>query len=78
MKINSLTIYHCDDIDGLNVLNLLDGKHSVLNRIALLLQYRTFNLNFEIAINASDYIIKHYSSDISDCDIEDLLENPMA
>ena len=57
------------EMDGLNVLNLLDGHHSVLNWIALLLQFRTFKLDSEVAIDARDYIIEHYSVDLDGCDI---------
>lgn len=55
--------------DGLNILNLTDGKHTVLNWIALLLKYRTFKLNSEIAVDAREYITEHYSVDTSNCDL---------
>ena len=55
--------------DGLNILNLLDGKHSVLNWIALLLKNRIFTLQDEIAIDARNYIIEHFSVDLSASDI---------
>lgn len=55
--------------DGLNVLNLLDGKYSVLNWIALLLQNRIFNLQEEIAVDAKKYIIEHYSIDLTNYDV---------
>lgn len=55
--------------DGLNVLDLLDGKHTVLNWIALLLKNRIFTLDSEIAVDARDYIIDHYSVDISGYDV---------
>ena len=57
------------NMDGLSVLDLLDGQHSVLNWIALLLQHRTFKLNTEIALDARDYIIKHYSISLDDFDV---------
>lgn len=57
------------DMDGLNVLNLMDGNHTVLNWIALLLQNRTFRLNSEVALDARDYIISHYSIDLSGYDV---------
>lgn len=57
------------DTDGLNILNLLDGNHSVLNWIALLLKNRTFRLNSEIAIDAKDYIIEHYSVELTGYDV---------
>lgn len=57
------------DMDGLKVLNLLDGNHSVLNWIALLLKFRTFKLDSELARDAREYIIDHYSIDLSDYDV---------
>jgi len=60
--------YSFDDTE-LNVLNLLDGQHTVLNWIALLLKYRTFKLDTELSIDARDYIIEHYSVDLSGYDV---------
>lgn len=57
------------DTNGLKVLNLLDGKHSVLNWIALLLKNRMFTLQDEIAIDARNYIIEHYSVDTNGYDV---------
>lgn len=56
-------------LDGLKVLNLVDGEHTVLNWIALLLKYRTFKLDSEIAIDARDYIIEHFSVDTAEYDV---------
>lgn len=55
--------------DGLKILDLTDGQHTVLNWIAILLKYRTFKLSSEIAIDARDYIIEHYSVNIGDYDV---------
>lgn len=55
--------------DGLKILDLTDGQHTVLNWIAILLKYRTFKLSSEIAIDAREYIIEHYSVNISDYDV---------
>lgn len=55
--------------DGLKILDLTDSQHTVLNWIAILLKYRTFKLSSEIAIDARDYIIEHYSVNISDYDV---------
>ena len=60
--------YEFDD-KGLKVLNLLDGQHTVLNWIALLLKYRTFKLDTELSVDARDYIITHYSVDLSGVDV---------
>ena len=40
------------DTDGLRILNLSDGNHTVLNWIAILLKNRTFRLRSPIAIDA--------------------------
>lgn len=55
--------------DALKILDLTDGQHTVLNWIAILLKYRTFKLSSEIAIDARDYIIEHYSVNIGDYDV---------
>lgn len=57
------------ELDGLKVLDLIDGKHTVLNWIALLLKHRTFRVTSEIAMDAKDYIIKTFSIDTSDYDV---------
>ena len=57
------------DLTGLKILNLSDGTHTVLNWIAILLQHRTLSLDSEIAIDAKDYIIEHYSIDTSEYDV---------
>lgn len=57
------------DTAGLKTLNLLDGNHSVLNWIALLLKFRTFGIDSEVAVASRDYLIEHYSVDLSDYDV---------
>lgn len=57
------------DIDSMKVLNLMDGEHSILNWIALLLKYRVFSLKNEIAVDARDYIIEHFSVDTTPYDV---------
>ena len=57
------------DTTGLKTLNLLDGNHSVLNWIALLLKFRTFSIDSEVAVASRDYLIEHYSVDLSDYDV---------
>jgi len=55
--------------EGLKTLNLLDGKHTVLNWIALLLKHRVFTINDEIALDAKDYVIEHFSVDTTGYDL---------
>ena len=57
------------DLTDLRILDLTDGKHNVLNWIAILLQHRTLSLDSEIAIDAKDYIIEHFSIDTSQYDV---------
>lgn len=57
------------DLTDLRILDLTDGKHTVLNWIAILLEHRTLSLDSEIAIDAKDYIIEHFSIDISEYDV---------
>lgn len=63
-----VNVYDFDDTD-LKVLNLLDGNHTILNWIALLLQFRTFKLDSEIAMDARDYLIQHYAINLSGYDV---------
>ncbi len=57
------------DLSGLGILNLADGKHTVLNWIALLLKNRVFTIDSAVAFNAREYIISHFSTDTSPYDI---------
>ncbi|MCR4875406.1 MAG: DUF3990 domain-containing protein [Clostridia bacterium] len=56
-------------MDGLKVLNLLDGKYTVLNWIAILLKYRIFTINNAIAQDAKEYLIEHFSIDTTQYDV---------
>lgn len=57
------------DMEGLKVLNLLDGDYNILHWMALLLKNRAFRLSNEIAVDARDYIIDNFLIDLSDYDI---------
>lgn len=57
------------DLDGLNVLNLLDGNHTVLNWIALLLKNRQFSTDDGISLIARNYIIDNFSIDLTNYDV---------
>ena len=57
------------DLTDLRILDLTDGKHTILNWIAILLEHRTLSLDSEIAIDAKDYIIEHFSIDTSEYDV---------
>lgn len=55
--------------EGLAVLDLLDGTHSVLEWIALLLANRTFRLGSELACDARDYLLENFLPDTAPYDI---------
>lgn len=57
------------DIEGLKILNLLDGNYSVLNWMALLLENRTFRIESEIALDAKRYLIEHFGVDLTEYDV---------
>ena len=57
------------DTDDLRLLDLLDGKHNILNWMALLLKNRTFHLNSPIAEDAKRYIIQNFDVDLTGIDI---------
>ena len=57
------------DTDGLRILNLSDGNHTVLNWIAILLKNRTFRLRSPIAIDAREYLIEHFAIDTTVYDV---------
>lgn len=55
--------------NDLKILNLLDGKHNILQWITILLEHRTFSISSEIAEEARNYLIEHFSIDLSDYDV---------
>lgn len=61
-------VYELDGA-GLAVLDLLDGTHTVLEWIALLLANRTFRLGSELARDARDYLLENFLPDTAPYDI---------
>lgn len=57
------------NMDGLKVLNLLEGNYNILNWIAILLKYRKFNLHNQIAIDAREYVMENYGIDVEEYDV---------
>ena len=55
--------------EGLKILDLSDGMHTVLNWIAILLKHRIFKLNSPIAIDAREYMVQHFAIDTADYDL---------
>ena len=57
------------DTSNLKILNLNSNGYTILNWIALLLEYRTFTLDSEIQKEAREYIINNFSIDTSRFDV---------
>lgn len=57
------------DIQKLKVLDLTKNKYSVLNWLALLLTYRRIRITSPIMKRGMDWLIEHFSIDISEHDI---------
>ena len=57
------------DLTGLKVLNLSDEKYSILNWLALLMNYRIVNLKNPFQEMACKYLIEHFLPDISGYDV---------
>lgn len=57
------------DLTGLRILNLTDKRYSILNWIAILLKFRTFDLINGIAVRARECLLKNFYIDVTDYDI---------
>lgn len=62
---------NCYEIDcnGLDILNLNDGKHTVLHWLALLLENREFDAPSGLAFDAKNYLLKNFLIDYSHSDV---------
>lgn len=57
------------NLSGLKILDLTDKRYSILNWIAILLKFRTFDLSNGISIQAKEYLIKNFYIDVNNYDI---------
>ena len=57
------------DLSRLKVLDLTKKQYSILNWIAILLKYRIFDINSEIARKAKEFLISNYYIDVSNYDV---------
>lgn len=57
------------ELSGLKILDLTDKRYSILNWLAILLKFRTFDLNNEISLQGKDYSLKHFYIDVDNYDI---------
>ena len=57
------------NLSGLKILDLTDKRYSILNWIAMLLKFRTFDLSNDISIQAKEYLLKNFYIDVNNYDI---------
>ena len=57
------------DLSRLKVLDLTKKQYSILNWIAILVKYRIFDINSEIARKAKEFLISNYYIDVSNYDV---------
>jgi hypothetical protein len=57
------------DTDGLNILDLNNSNFTILHWITVLLKNRTFRLTNPIAKDAKNYLLEHFSVDMTGYDI---------
>ena len=57
------------DLTGLKILNLTDKKYSILNWMAILVRFRAFDVNSDIAREAKEFLLKNYYIDVSQYDV---------
>jgi len=57
------------DLSAYKVLDLRDEKYSILNWMALLLKFRTFDVNSPVSVQAKEYILKNFYVDVEEYDV---------
>lgn len=57
------------DLDGLNVLDLTSKSYSILNWMAVLVKFRTFDLVSPISRRAKEFLLKNYYVDVERYDV---------
>ena len=57
------------DLTGLKVLNLSDEKYSILNWMAILVKFRSFDTTAEVSRRAKEFLIKNYYIDVAQYDV---------
>lgn len=68
-EINGYANQYEIDLSAYKVLDLRDKKYSILNWMALLLKFRTFDVNTPIAVQAKDYILENFYVDVEKYDV---------
>ena len=57
------------DLSAYKVLDLREEKYSILNWMALLLKFRTFDVNTPISAQAKEYILENFYVDVEEYDV---------
>lgn len=57
------------DLNEYNVLDLRKNEYSILNWIAILLKFRTFDVNSPLSLQAKEYILNNFYIDVENYDI---------
>ncbi len=57
------------DLSDYKVLDLRDEKYSILNWMALLLKFRTFDVNTPMSAQAKEYILENFYVDVEEYDV---------
>ena len=57
------------DLSSYKVLDLREEKYSILNWMALLLKFRTFDVNTPISVQAKEYILENFYVDVEGYDV---------
>lgn len=57
------------DLEGLKVLDLREEQYCILHWLAILLNNRTFDMPSLLALEAKEYLLKHFLIDVSQYDV---------
>lgn len=57
------------DLNDYKILDLREEKYSILNWMALLLKFRTFDVNTPISAQAKEYILENFYVDVEEYDV---------
>ncbi|MGN0797426.1 MAG: DUF3990 domain-containing protein [Christensenellales bacterium] len=68
-EINGYANQYEIDLSHYKVLDLREKKYTILNWMALLLKFRTFDVNSPIAVQAKQYILENFYVDVEEYDV---------
>ncbi len=68
-EINGYANKYQIDLSSYKVLDLREEKYSILNWMAILLKFRTFDVNNPISLQAKDYLLENFLIDVEGYDV---------